>query len=276
MNKANFWLKIFICCALAVILPVAAQALLIANPDEIEVDGLVSFGEDGAAWLRWQGHEMLVTSGFMIGTDLRVVAVRHDSVVLYRSERKQYHVLLPATNLPYKDRVDVIWTQSLPVWKITRMVGLAYRKDYVCHYSTVSPNQVRRHVRGHEAMMDVVVSPHHRFYPRRGLFFVAPVHIQGTGWKHLMDRIQNYRSRTLGEHFAALNAKGTIISDGKPLDQALQRIAFATGVRISWHNPVILPLYCSLRDRPWHEILEAMVVFNGLDIYPTAEGLEIR
>ncbi|OGK04772.1 MAG: hypothetical protein A2W80_11865 [Candidatus Riflebacteria bacterium GWC2_50_8] len=276
MNKTNFWLKIFICCALAIIMPVVAQALMIANPDEIEVAGLVSFGEDGAAWLKWQGHEMLVTSGFMIGTDLRVVAIRHDSVVLYRPVRKQYHVLMPASELPYKDRVDVIWTQSLPVWKITRMVGLAYRKDYVCHYSTVSQNQVRRHVRGHEAMMDIVVSPHHRFYPRRGLFFVAPVHIQGTGWKHLMDRIQNYRSRTLGEHFPALNEKGTVISDGKPLDQSLQRIAFATGVRISWQNPVILPLYCSLRDRPWHEILEAMVIFNGLDIYPTAEGLEIR
>lgn len=276
MNKASFWLKIFICCVLAVIIPVTAQALLIANPDEIEVEGLVSFGEDGAAWLKWQGHEILVTSGYMIGTDLRVVAVRHDSVVLYRPAGKQYHVLVLASDLPYKDRTDVIWTQSLPIWKITRMVGLAYRKDYICHFSTVSQNQVRRHVRGHEAMMDLVVSPHHRFYPRRGLFFVAPVHIQGTGWKHLMDRIQHYRSRTLAEHFPALNATGAVISDGKPLDQALQRIAFTTNIRISWQNPVILPLYCSLRDRPWHEILEALVVFNGLEIYPTPEGLEIR
>ncbi|MBU1109520.1 MAG: hypothetical protein KKB51_22755 [Candidatus Riflebacteria bacterium] len=276
MNKACFWLKIFTFCALALILPITAQALLIANPDEIEVEGLVSFGEDGAAWLKWQGHEVLVTSGYMVGTDLRVVAIRHDSVVLYRPNSKQYHVLLPTSKLAYKDRTDVIWTQSLPVWKITRMVGLAYRKDYICHYATDSQNEVRRHVRGMEAMMDQVVSPHHRFYPRRGLIFVAPVHVQGTGWKHLMDRIQNSRSRTLGEWFPALNAKGTIISDGKPLDQALQRIAFATNVRISWQQPVILPLYCSLRDRPWHEILEAIVVFNGLEIYPTTEGLEIR
>ena len=276
MNKARLWMKIFILCALAVILPVTAQALLIVNPDEIEVEGLVSFGEDGAAWLKWQGHEVLVTSGYMIGTDLRVVAIRHDSVVLYRPNSKQYHVLLPVSNLAHKDRNDVIWTLPLPVWKITRMVGLAYRKDYICHYAANAENQARRHVRGMEAMMDLVVSPHHRFYPRRGLIFVAPVHVQGTGWKHLMDRIQHYRSRTLGEWFPVLNTAGTIISDGKPLDQALQRIAFATNVRISWQNPVILPLYCSLRDRPWHEILEAIVVFNGLEIYQTTEGLEIR
>jgi hypothetical protein len=276
MNKASLWLRLLICCVLAVMVPAVASALMITNPDEIEVEGLVSFGEDGAAWLKWQGHEILVTSGFMIGTDLRVVAIRHDSVVLYRPERKQYHVIVPAASLAHKDRTDVIWTLSMPVWKITRMVGLAYRKDYVCHYSTLAQNQVRRHVRGHEAMMDLVVSPHHRFYPRRGLFFVAPVHIQGTGWKHLMERIQNYRSRTLADHFPVLKENGTVISDGKPLDQALQRIAFATNVRIIWQNPVVLPLYCSLRDRPWHEILEAMVIFNGLEIYPTAEGLEIR
>jgi len=125
-------------------------------------------------------------------------------------------------------------------------------------------------------MMDLVVSPHHRFYPRHGVFFVAPVHIQGTGWKHLMDRVQHYRSRTLAEFFPSLDRKGTIISDGKPLDQALQRIAFASNVRITWQNPVVLPLYCSLRDRPWHEILEAIVVFNGLEMYATSGGIEIR
>lgn len=274
MNKAGLWLRILLCCA--ILLPVAAQALMITNPDEIAVEGLVSFGEDGAAWLKWNGHEILVTSGFMIGTDLRVVAIRHDSVILYRPESKQYHVLQPSSDMPYKDRTDVIWTTSLPIWKITRMVGLAYRKDYVCHYSTAATNQVRRHVRGHEAMMDLVVSPHHRFYPRHGVFFVAPVHIQGTGWKHLMDRVQHYRSRTLAEFFPSLDRKGTIISDGKPLDQALQRIAFASNVRITWQNPVVLPLYCSLRDRPWHEILEAIVVFNGLEMYATSGGIEIR
>lgn len=261
---------------LIMLLPAMASALLVNNPDEMKVDGLVSFGEDGAAWLSWNGHEMLVTPGFMIGRDLRVVAIRHDSVVLYRPEKKQYHVLTPDTHLAHKDRTTVIWTLSMPIWKMTRMVGLAYRKDYICHYSTQASNQARRHVSTLESVMDLVVSPHHRFYPRRGLIFVAPVHIQGTGWKHLMERIQQYRSKTLADWFPALEKKGTIISDGKPLDQTLQKIAYATGVKITWHQPVILPLYCSLKDRPWHEILEAVVIFNGLDILPTQEGLEIR
>jgi len=261
---------------LVLLLPAMAAALLVSNPDEMKVDGLVSFGEDGAAWLSWNGHEILVTPGFMIGRDLRVVAVRHDSVVLYRPAMKQYHVLTPNTELAHKDRTAVIWTLPMPIWKLSRMVGLAYRKDYICHYATQSSNQARRHVSTLESVMDLVVSPHHRFYPRRGLIFVAPVHIQGTGWKFLMDRIQKYRSKALAEWFPVLDNKGTIISDGKPLDQTLQKIAYATGVKITWHRPVILPLYCSLKDRPWHEILEAVVIFNGLDIAPTREGLEIR
>ncbi len=268
--------KVIIALLMVFLLPGLAQAIFIPEPDEIKVDGLVSFGEDGAAWLNWQGHEILVTSGYMIGRNLRVVAVRHDSVVLYRPETKQYNVLLPDTRLAHKDRVAVIWTLPMPIWKITRMVGLAYRKDYICHYSTDAGNQVRQHVNTIEMMMERVVSPNHRFYPRKGLLYVAPVHVHGTGWKHLMHNIQRYRSKTLAEWFPVLEKKGTIISDGKPLDQTLQKIAYSTGVKIAWHHPVILPLYCSLRDRPWHEILEAIVIFNGLEIYPTSEGLEIR
>ncbi len=258
------------------LLPLSAMAIFIPNPDQIEVQGLVSFGEDGAAWLRWQGHEMLVTSGYMIGTDLRVVAIRHDSVVLYRPESRQYHVLKPKSDLAWKDRNHVIWTQPLPIWKITRMVGLAYRKDYIAHANTRTQNMVKRHVRNMPSMMELVVSPHHRFYGKDGIIYVSPVHIDGTGWKRLMDRIQKYRSKTLGEWFPVLNKKSTIISDGKPLDQTLQKIAFETGINIRWERPELIPLYCSLRDRPWHEILENIVVFNGLELWPTNEGLVIR
>ncbi|MEW6711735.1 MAG: hypothetical protein AB1403_18075 [Candidatus Riflebacteria bacterium] len=261
---------------MAFFLPVAGMALQVNDPEQIEVHGLVSFGEDGAAWLFWQGHEMLVTSGYMIGTDLRVVAVRHDSVVLYRPQKKTYHALLPKSDLIWKDRTHVIWTQPLPIWKITRMVALAYRKDYICHASTTTTNMARKLVRNMPSMMELVVSPHHRFYGKEGVIYVSPVHVDGTGWKMLMDRIQSYRSRTLGEWFPVLNKNSTIISNGKPIDQVLQKIAFDTGVNIRWDRPEMLPLYCSLRDRPWHEILENIVVFNGFELIPTQEGLVIR
>ncbi|HNX77975.1 MAG TPA: hypothetical protein PKM56_20030 [Candidatus Rifleibacterium sp.] len=262
--------------ALIAFLPQAVSALMIKNPDEIKVDGLVSLGEDGAAWLNWQGHTMLVTAGFMVGTDLRVVAVRHDSVVLYRQAAKQYHVLVPEVSLPLKDRTHVIWTLPMPVWKLTRMVALAYRKDFVCHYTTGAQNAVRQHTRTLENVMEQVVTPNHRFYPRQGLIFVAPVHVQGGGWKQLVEKIHKCRSQTLADWFPAYGAKGTVISDGRPLDQVLQKIAFDTGVAIIWQKPVLMPLYCSLRDRPWHEILEAIVIFNGLEIVPTREGLVIK
>lgn len=259
-------------------LPQSLYALAIQNPDEIELEALLSFGEDGAAWLRWQGHEILVTSGYMIGTDLRVVAVRHDSVTIFRPQTRQYHVISPASEeTARKDRNPIIWTTyPVPVWKLARMVALAYRKDYVAHYSIVGENMARGYGRTLEAIMDRVVDPHHRFYPRKGVIYVAPVHVHGFGWRHLTRRVQNFRSRTLAEWFPVLNEKSSIISDGRPLDQVLQRIAHNTGVHIRWQQPVVLPLYCSLRDRPWHEILEAIVVFNGLDLLADHNGLEVR
>lgn len=259
-------------------LPQALDALAIENPDEIELEALLSFGEDGAAWLRWHGHEVLVTSGFMIGTDLRVVAVRHDSVTIFRPQARQYHVIVPASEkTARKDRNPVIWTtHPVPVWKLARMVALAYRKDYIAHYSTTGVSQARAYGRTLEAIMDKVVDPHHRFYPRKGLIYVAPVHVHGHSWRHLTRRIQDYRSKTLAEWFPVLNEKSSIISNGRPLDQILQRIAHNTGVYIRWQRPVILPLYCSLRDRPWHEILEAIVVFNGLELLVDHNGLEVR
>lgn len=258
------------------LMPMSGFCLFVANPEEIAVDGLVSFGEDGSAWLSWQGHEMLVTSGYMIGTDLRVVAIRHDSVVLYRPQAKAYHVLTPKSELIWKDRTHVIWTQPMPIWKMTRMVALAYRKDFICHASTVTSNVARKLVRNLPSMMELVVSPHHRFYGKEGIIYVSPVHVQGDGWKMLMERIQQYRSRTLGEWFPVLNEKSTIISNGRPLDQVLQKIAFDTGIPIRWDRPEMLPLFCSLRDRPWHEIIENIVIFNGFELIPTQEGLVIR
>ena len=266
--------------AALLIMPMASFALMVQNPEQIQVQGLVSFGEDGAAWLNYMGHEMLVTSGYMIGSNLRVVAIRHDSVVLYRPKTRQYHVLLPKSELAHKDRNHVIWTQPMPVWKSTRMVGLAYRKDYIAHYQTQANNLIRRHVRNLPSMMELIVSPHHRFYARKGIVYVAPVHIKDCvsahGWKYLMDRIQKYRNKTLGEWFPNLNKKGTIISDGKPLDHVLQTIAYKSGVRIIWQRPVPVPVYCSLRDKSWHEILKTIIVFNGFDVQPTTEGLVVR
>jgi hypothetical protein len=126
------------------------------------------------------------------------------------------------------------------------------------------------------SMMELVVSPHHRYYGRDGVIYVSPVHVDGDGWKYLMKRIQNYRGKTLGEWFPVLNKKSTIISDGKPLDQILQKIAYDTGITIKWDRPELLPLYCSLRDRPWYEILENIVIFNGFNLMPTREGLVIK
>lgn len=276
MNNLKTKVCVFVLLVLALTFPIASFAIYIPNPDNIEVEGLVSFGEDGAAWLSWKGHEILVTSGYMIGRDLRVVAVRHDSVVLYSPKAKQYHVLVPKVSLAHKDRSDVIWTKPMLIWKITRMVGLAYRKDYICNYLTTSQNMVRRHMRNMEDMMGAVVSPNHRFYGKNGIIYVSPVHFQGTGWRFLMNRIQNFRSRTLGDWFAKLNSNGTIISDGKPLDQVLQNISFKTGVRIIWSHPIKLPLFCSLRDRPWSEIIANIVIFNGLSVTPTSEGLVVK
>jgi hypothetical protein len=156
------------------------------------------------------------------------------------------------------------------------MVGLAYRKDYICNSMTNGANQVRRHVRNMPSMMEVVVDPHHRYYGKDGIIYVAPVHIHGHGWKHYMDRIQKYRGKTLKEWFPVLEKKSTIISDGRPLDYILQKIAFKTGVNIQWQRPIKMPLYCSLRDRPWYEILKNIVVFNGLQLIPTNDGLVIR
>ena len=269
-------LRIFLLFTFLLVVPILAFAIYIPNPDNIKVKGLASLGEDGAAWLDWRGHSMLVSSGYMIGRDLRVVAIRHDSVVLYSPKARQYHVLLPKMSLAYKDRTDVLWTGHMKVWKMTRMVARCFRKDYICNYLTSADNLVRTHVRNMQEMMDKVVSPNHRFYGKDGIIYVAPVHVKGIGWRFLMHRIEHFRSKTLGDQFKKLNSLGTIISDGRPIDQILQRISYKTGVRIIWQHPSTIPLYCSFHDRAWYDIISKIIIFNGLTVTPTSEGLVIK
>lgn len=254
--------------------PVAGLA--IPNPAEIEVTGLVSLGEEGAAWLRWGGREFLVSPGYMIGKDLRVVAVRHDSVVLYRPERKEYHALSPKTfDLAGKDRTHVIWCSPMPLWKAIRMIALAYRKEYICQSETRAEVSPRRHVPGQGEMLEVAVRPHHRAHGRDGIIYVSPVHVDGTGWNWFNEQVRRFNSRNLVKWFPALADKGTVISDGRDLGSNLEFIAWKVKVPIRWDHPVKMPLYCSFKDRPWHEIIENIVLFNGLGLQPGPEGLVV-
>ena len=53
MKKLSLIRSIIVLLVLITLFPVQSDALMIKNPDEIKVQGLVSFGEDGAAWLNW-------------------------------------------------------------------------------------------------------------------------------------------------------------------------------------------------------------------------------
>lgn len=254
-----------------------ARGLSIANPDEIEVNGLVSLGEDGAAWLSWGGRTFLVTPGYVIGRDLRVVAIRHDSVVLYRNEAKKYHALSPKTyDLAAKDRTHVIWCAPMPLWKATRMVALAYRKDYICHSETRAEVSPRRHYPDMATMLEGAVSPHHRFHGRNDLIYVSPVLALGKGWKWFNEQVRHFQNRNLLSWFPILKEKGTVISDGRDLSSVLEFIAWKVRVPILWDHPIKMPLYCSFKDRPWHEIIENIVLFNGLGLQVDQKGITLN
>jgi len=251
-------------------------AVQVSDPDQIEVTGLVSRGEDGAAWLKCAGRELLVTPGYMIGRDLRVTAVRNDSVILYRPVARQYFAVSP--NLPArprKDRSDVIWSGALPLWKAVRMIALAYGKDYICHSTTFADAFPQSRARDMNSMLEHVVTPHHRFRGEDGVIFVAPVKIIGSGWQRFLKSTQCYDSRVLSKWFPALAGKGTLISDGRDIARAIEFISRSTKVPMSWRGQRKAALFCSMKDRPWYEILEYILVFNGFGIVPSQQGIVI-
>lgn len=251
-------------------------AVQVADPAQIEVTGLVSRGEEGAAWLKCAGRDILVTPGFMIGRDLRVTAIRNDSVILYRPAARRYFAVSPNLPLrPKKDRSDVIWSGALPLWKAVRMIALAYGKDYICHNTTSADAFPQSRARDMNSMLEHVVTPHHRYRGEDGVIFVAPVKILGAGWQRFLKSIQRYDSKVLTKWFPALAVKGTLISDGKDISRAIESIGRATKVPMSWRGQRAAPLYCSMKDRPWYEILEYILVFNGFGIVPSQQGLVI-
>lgn len=256
----------------------SSKAIHIEDPSEITVSALASLAgsDDGAAWISWKGWEQLVTSGYMIGNDLRVVSIAHDAVILYRPRSRQYFSLAPSTpGTPAKDRSDVLWCSALPIWKIVRMIALAYRKDYVCHHSVTAEQAVQGYYRDALNMIRAVVDPHHRFRGRNGVFFIAPVHIAETGWTTFLHGLRSFNDKRIGKILPQLSKKDTLVSDGKTIDWILKKISWKTGVSIEMIEPMNFKVYCSLRDRPWHEILENIVVFNGYRITATRDCLKI-
>lgn len=254
------------------------QAMNVGNPDEIQVLGMVSFDEDGAAWLRiGRSRDVLVTPGYQLTKDLRVTAIRPEGVILYRVMGRKYHCLAPADGfrISAKNRNAMIWTQPLPIWKVFRMIAFAYRKDYVAHYSVQLDVAPKRHAFDMNEMLNICVNPNHRWHGREGVIYVSPVHIGGASWNWFNEQVRIFRSKRLTRWFPVLEQKGTLLSDGKPLYRVLKDIEFKTKVPIRWATPLKVPLYCSFKDRPWHEIIANIVLFNGLGLTPTSSGLDV-
>jgi hypothetical protein len=265
-----------LCLSFQLLVPLSSPGLVIADPSQIEALGLVSLGEDGAAWLRWGNRDFLVGPGYMIGRDLRVVSIRPDCVMLFRPLARTYHALAPKTpEVAFKDRTHTIWCTPLPLWKVIRMIAFAYRKDCICHAETRAEVAPRRHVENLDDLLERAVNPHHRYHGRQGIIYVSPVHVQGTAWKEFNEQVRRFNSRALVQWFSVLGNKGTLVSDGKDLSVVLETIGRQLRVPITWQGPVKIPLYCSFRDRPWHEILENILLFNGFGLSPSREGLTV-
>ncbi|MBF0500347.1 MAG: hypothetical protein HQM09_09445 [Candidatus Riflebacteria bacterium] len=264
----------FIICSGAV----SVFALPVANPDDIKLLGMVSIGEEGAAWLRIGKTDVLVTPGYMLTRDLRITAVRQEGVVLYRNQARTYHVLPPVDELGAGERMRdaMIWCSPMPLWKTIRMIALAYRKDYICHGSATVEVAPRRHVQNMIEMLDFTVTPNHRWHGREGIIYTSPVHVGEADWEWFNRQVRNFKSARLVPWFNELAKKGSLISDGKPLDRVLQEIGFKIKVPIKWAGAMKFPVYCSLKNRPWHEIIENILLFNGLGLTPTQEGLVVQ
>ena len=254
------------------------QAMNVGNPDEIKVLGMVSFDEEGAAWLRiGRGRDVLVTPGYQLTKDLRVTAIRPEGVILYRAVARQYHCLAPADTfrIAEKNRNALLWTEPMPLWKVVRMIALAYRKDYIAHHACQVEVMPKRHAFDMNEMLNIIVNPHHRWHGREGVIYISPVLIGGTAWSRFNEQVRTFRSHRLTKWYPVLGEKGSILSDGKDLNRVLKDIEYKTGIPIRWAAPVKAPLFCSFKDRPWHEIIANIVLFNGLGLALKSNGIDI-
>ena len=255
---------------------VNAYALSIENPMEIKATGIaIAEHINSAAILEWRGHEITVSNGYSIGNDLVIHNITGDSVVFYRPKQKKFYVIEPEGSNIESPLHSSITTDYMPVWKIVKLAAAAYNKDYICSCQTSSFNRVRHLSKSLEEMMKAIVEPNHRFHLRDGIVFATSVHIDGKGWEQFGKQTKHFKSIKLAKNFPALKEKANIVSNGKPLDQSIQHIADKTGASIIWRKPISVPLYCSFKNRPWHEILATIVLFNGFKIKETPEGIEI-
>lgn len=261
----------------AVLVPTAIlNAAVVADPDAVDVLGLICRGDDGAAWVKAGGQEILVTPGFMLARDVRVTSIQPDGIVMYRPKARTYHVA--KINLPErtrKTRTDYLACLPMPLWKVVRMIAFAYRKDFICHHSTVLQTAMQHHGVDMRDLLDRCMYPHHRYHGRNGIIYVAPVHVSGMGWKYFLSQVHQFRSQRLARWFPKVEGKGTIVSNGRPLAEVLRDIAWKSGVPIRWDQPIAMPLYCSFKERPWHEILENIVLYNGLILAPAQDALVV-
>lgn len=278
-RRRPVWLAAWV---VAVALVIGSGARVVAVPigdlGAVKLLGLISTGTDGSAWIEYGQQKFLVTPGYQLTAGVRVTAVRRDAVVIYDSRSRQYHLLsIPGTDHLGKQRAHevTIRTGTLPLPMHLRMVARAFDRDYICHSLTAAVATALFHSRGEKYLLDRLMPAHHAWRLRGNTIFAGPQVVLGVRWTNLLGRLDEFRSERLAQWFPPLAGKGSIISDGKDLYSVVKQIEAQTKVGMRWESPHSLPLYCSFKDRPWHEILEIILIYNGLGIYPTEHGLMI-
>ncbi|MBF0547804.1 MAG: hypothetical protein HQM08_25425 [Candidatus Riflebacteria bacterium] len=240
-----------------------------------ELLGLISIGEEGAAWITASGTEWLVTPGFRLDTNLRVTAVKPEGVIIYSDPPGSYISLDADPSKEYGDKhhTSFIWCQPIEGWKVVRMLAMVYRKDFIAGTQFEELFSPKGHFFNMEELNKICFSNKARIQEKNNIFFALPQ----------SEKKESFSKKEFGsilrdpilEKYPKVRNKFSLIANGKELNKILKEISRRTGIPINFESTKSIKIYCSLKDRSFIEIIDFLTTFFNFDTQFLNSGLRI-
>ncbi len=237
-----------------------AYGINIADPTEIAIEAMLCHDDiTNSAWLKWEGHEMLVTLGYSIGEDLKVSGITKNAITLHAPQRRKFYILYPKYNFNEKSAKGSFWVENLSLQKTVAMIATSLDLNYFINVEYNENFNIKHEFSTTKRLISHITRTHKKLHltTNRNCLILQS---SRTNKRAKRPRIINQRLLTTNHR---LNSKCNLVALNRPLNIKVQELEQRCNVFINWENPDTTPISCSFKNTPIMEILRTILPKNS-------------
>ncbi len=217
-----------------------------------------------------------LTEKMRIDSEWYVDEIRRASILFKRSSTGTFAEIY--LNPPARARFHQDWSffgHPISLWEAIELLAHGFGYQAAMHFQAGGAVVPGNHGDTIQRLLKKLLPPHHRFAIIGPVLMVIPVRPAGEDWAEVLRRLTKSIPERLSLRYPGLNKPGILLSRGDDIQFVLRKISLGGKVPIKFPKDLHFPVYASLRDMPFAQILSKIVYLNQCILIEREAGLEV-